>query len=67
MFIFDCLACQIMFNGPPPCNSYKMDCIEMLYKQSLLVALNSLDMFALVTGNIFLSFCNYKNIVLNLI
>lgn len=59
-----------MFNGPPPCNSYKMDCIEMLYKgfkQSLLVALNSLDMFALVTGNIFLSFCNYKNIILNLI
>lgn len=56
-----------MFNGPLPCNSYKMDCIEMLYKQSLLVALNSLDMFALVTGNIFLSFCNYKNIVLNLI
>lgn len=56
-----------MFNGPPSCNSYKMDCIEMLYKQSLLVALNSLDMFALVTGNIFLSFCNYKNIVLNLI
>lgn len=48
-----------MFNSPPPCNSYKMDCIEMLYKgfkQSLLVALNSLDMFALVTGNIFLSF-----------
>lgn len=65
MFIFglSCMPNYVQWS----CNSYKMDCIEMLYKQSLLVALNSLDMFALVTGNIFLSFCNYKNIVLNLI